>query len=67
MSEIDPHTLGGHLSKLVEDCESLTIVFGMQNACTRPTPWEWISSLGAIIRTTQKLGLSWRRLTASNR
>ncbi|MET4719299.1 hypothetical protein ABIF63_003405 [Bradyrhizobium japonicum] len=32
MSEIDPHTLEGHLSKLVEDCESLTIVFGVQNA-----------------------------------
>ncbi|MFB9264789.1 hypothetical protein ACFFWD_16735 [Bradyrhizobium erythrophlei] len=39
MSEIDPHTLEGHLSKLVEDSESLTIVFGMQNACTMYPPY----------------------------
>jgi hypothetical protein len=39
MSEIDPHTLEGHLAKLVEDCESLTIVFGVQNACTMYPPY----------------------------
>jgi hypothetical protein len=39
MSEIDPHTLEGHLAKLVEHCESLTIVFGVQNACTMYPPY----------------------------
>ncbi len=39
MSEIDPHTLESHLSKLGEDCESLTIVFGVQNARTMYPPY----------------------------
>ncbi|MCP3471741.1 hypothetical protein NLM33_15585 [Bradyrhizobium sp. CCGUVB1N3] len=39
MSEIEAYTLEGHLSKLTEDSESLSIVFGVQNACTMYPPY----------------------------